>query len=97
MRVIGIKLTNGQEVICRTNATGDFKQLQETGLEIFDAREIGMQQTAQGIGLGMGPFLMCNLEAEFFISSRSITTVYEPAGELEKSYTKQVSKIALLG
>lgn len=94
MQVIGIKLTNGEELITRCS---NYVKGTTTNLMIESPRVIGLQETKQGVGLGFMPYVLGNPDAEVCLQANAISIIYEPKAEIEKAYMSQTSKIQLMG
>ena len=97
MKVIGIKLTNGEELIARCSDHVDPTVI-DTALTIDMPRTIGLQETKTGgFGLAFMPYVLGNPDAEIVLQACAIATIYVPKADIEKGYLSQTSKIQLMG
>lgn len=97
MEVIAIKLTNGEELIARCVNAVEYSSGHTATLTIEMPRVIGLQETAQGMGLGFMPYTLANPDATMTITNAHFIAVYPPKPEIEKAYLSQTSKIKLMG
>lgn len=91
MKVVGIKLINGDEIVARVATPS------ADGMVIEMARTIGLQETQQGVGLGFMPWTLSNPDAEVKLSAKDYFAVFDVKPEIEKAYLSQTSKIQLMG
>ena len=83
------KLLNGDEIIAEVVKQGP-------NWTIKKIRMVLMQQTQQGIGLGLLPWLATNINDEFELFPTSLMGVpFEPEENLKKEYLQQTTGIAI--
>ena len=101
MIVLGFKLKNGEEIIGKVKqelaeVERMFETPEEVVINIESVRIIGLQETEQGIGLGLMPWTLGNPDAELVVKMDMIASVYSPKDNVVKTYMSQVSRIQLM-
>lgn len=94
MRVITIKLTNGEEWVAKHQEAID----DESFYTLKSVRKLHIVNAGgKSPGLMLSPVLLGNIESEdFILEKRHIMLVAQLDATLEKQYLQQVSHIALI-
>jgi hypothetical protein len=86
MNTLGLKLSNGDELIARVTPTGTYTHVYV----------VGMQQTPDGrIGMGMLPYITSNQDVEVNINPSHIVCTFELDAQIQKTFLEKTSGIAL--
>lgn len=86
MNTIGIKMSNGDELIARVTDNGNYSHVYM----------IGMQQLPDGrVGMGMLPYITSNNDVEIAINHNLVVCTFDVDPAIEKSFLEKTSGIAL--
>lgn len=86
MNTIGLKLSNGDELLARVTSSGSYSHVYV----------VGMQQTPDGrVGMGMLPYITSNQDVEVTINPDHIVCTFELDVQIQKSFLQKTSGIAL--
>lgn len=92
MKIIGLKLINGQDII------GRVVEEKDTVFVLQQIRSLIAQPGSQGVQIAMPPWSFLSIDAEFEIPVSSVCGAVETlGGEIERAYIQSTSSLDLSG